>query len=387
MLEDAFQTYATSKIGTLLDNTYELIDTIGSGSYGCLYLARQSSPSASNAYFAVKRLGKVGLDASELDLLRQECQLHARLHHPHIVQLHCVIETQEDLWMVMELCAGGDLFDILSGGREEVDDDYVRTAMVQVLSAVEHCHSQGVYHRDIKPENLLLFDDGSLKLADFGLATSEEFPGEYGVGSLQYIPPEQHEDAAGTEYHAAKGDIWALGVLMLAMLTGKNAWQQASPSRDPVFAAYVENPVAMIHEMFPWLTNECVALITSLLSVDPEKRPTIQAAIKRVQSISRFSSSNEEDQAADKQSVVDPATAAIPARSGMMAHSLVRGWDSGVAFSVSSAWSWSDMADEPEEMDFSKPVFDMAFEGKGERKMVEFERDREEDQGVFVCEC
>ncbi|KAL1914854.1 uncharacterized protein VTP21DRAFT_7946 [Calcarisporiella thermophila] len=374
MDSQALITYAQRKLGLILDGRLELVDVIGSGTYGCLYLAHDL---CTNSYHAVKRLSKMGLSSNELSLLRQEFALHRRLRHPNVVRLERVIDLpgEEDVWIAMELCSGGDVFDLI--GSEGVSGKEARELFRQVLDAVEYCHSQKVFHRDIKPENLLISEEGTLKLADFGLATQESYNGEYGCGTLAYIPPEQHEDAAleGKEYDAAKGDIWALGILLLAMLTRKNPWQEAS-ERDPVFAAYVRDPLGVLEALFPKVTRECLSMVATVLSVDPGARPSIPKLRMLFNSVERLLVDDDEEAAAEQteelilgeisgswSDVMDADEGyasfsshvkTVPTKPSKPLCEPVPfandGVDSGISF------SWSDMADEPAEMDFSRPL-------------------------------
>ncbi|KAL1914376.1 uncharacterized protein VTP21DRAFT_8956 [Calcarisporiella thermophila] len=404
--------YAISKLGRTIDNTYELVDIIGRGSYGCLYLARTILDQSH--YFAVKHLSKQGLNPVELSLQREEFSLHSRLPaHPNIVKLVRVVETDEDVWMVLELCAGGDVFDLIERGWLG-DSEGVRSCFVQILRAVEHCHLHGVYHRDIKPENILVAEDGTLKLADFGLATSEIFiEGEYGVGTLAYLAPEQHPDVseAGTVYDTAKGDVWALGVLLVAMMTGRNPWREANAAKDKVFADYVRNPVAVLGQMFPQISAEALAILLGLLAIDPSKRPTITEASRQIlaakiliveqnevekeEEVKEVAASKEEQakrKLAEEQA--DEEEASEKEDEGYGSYSPPR-----MVKSVGLSSSWSDLADEEGEMDFSMPAFnalpistfnsspevplvqETSFSIKEKGALVE-----PEDDGVFVFE-
>ncbi|KAL1921555.1 uncharacterized protein VTP21DRAFT_11271 [Calcarisporiella thermophila] len=344
MPADIQSEYALSKLGEVLDGDLELLDVIGSGSYGFLYLARSIS---NDTYYAVKRLSKYGLSSAELEYQRVEHSLHSRLHHSNIVKLDRVFDTYQDTWIVMELCAGGDLFDLIeSSGSTDLEQAEAVSMFGQIVEAVYHAHSRGVYHRDIKPENILVAEDGTLKLADFGLATEERYVPEYGYGTLAYIAPEMHEDTktAGV-VDAAKGDVWSLGVLLLAMLTGKHPWQEAH-ERDPIYARYLRDS-SVLSEMFPHISQRVMRLVMALLTVNPLHRPDIMEAKKLLNSLSlatEGANGSEEDEGY-----------------GSLKSSIAPG----------SLGCWSEI-DEEGEMDFSQPV--------------SFEDDWQVEDGVFVCE-
>jgi serine/threonine protein kinase len=109
--------------------------------------------------------------------LTREIHHHRQLHHPHIAQLFEVIATETSIWLVTELCSGGELFDYLAE-KTRFDEYEARTLFGQLCLAVAYCHDQGVVHRDLKLENVLLDDHCNVKLSDFG------FTREYDRGSL-----------------------------------------------------------------------------------------------------------------------------------------------------------------------------------------------------------
>jgi serine/threonine protein kinase len=154
--------------------------------------------------------------------------------------------------------------------------------MLQLLSAVEHMHAHGVYHRDIKPENIFLTQDGSMKLGDFGLATTEKWSEESSVGSDRYMAPEQYDTPAGG-YSAEKADIWAIGICLLNILFARNPF--VSPTLDdPLFADYVRDRESLF-DVFPTLSYDTFRVISHCLAIDPSKRDlkNVREAIEQVE--------------------------------------------------------------------------------------------------------
>ncbi|OAD69398.1 hypothetical protein PHYBLDRAFT_13419, partial [Phycomyces blakesleeanus NRRL 1555(-)] len=260
---------------------YQLIEVLGNGAFGCLFLGQAQSD---NNYVAVKVLTKSGLDHEQLKLQQLEIDIQSALNHPYLLRLHRVIQDHQYIFMVMELCDQGDLFDYVI--RDQQDSDFrdeslVKKAFLQILEGVEYMHSQNIYHRDIKLENILLkYDDNDVefvcKVADFGLATRERYSLEYGCGSSTYLAPEHFDDdfpLDGGElmpYDAAASDCWSLGILLLAFLFGRNPWEEASVS-DPSFAEFKRDP-SMLRQLFPELSSSCFAFIKSALTTDPTQR-------------------------------------------------------------------------------------------------------------------
>ena len=131
------------------------------------------------------------MPASVLGAVAKELIAQAKMQHPNIVQLHL---TQVDLdrrrvYMIMELCQGGELFDrIAESGK--LDEPTARDYLVQAASAVAHCHAQNVFHRDLKPENILLSVHGYVRVVDFGLAKKTVDRTYTQCGTPDYVAPE-----------------------------------------------------------------------------------------------------------------------------------------------------------------------------------------------------
>lgn len=169
---------------------YEIVQHLGSGAYGQVYLGRDNN---TNKYYAIKTLQPAKHDRQR-GFQRMEIGLHARLSgHPHIIQMERVIREKHNnlTHIVLEYAPEGDLFtaitekDLYAGNHP-----LIRRVFLQLLDAVQYCHDHGVYHRDLKSENVLVFDGGrNIKLADFGLATMDVISNEYGCGSTFYFSP------------------------------------------------------------------------------------------------------------------------------------------------------------------------------------------------------
>lgn len=170
----------SSLIGTCiysssLDSDIALESVLGAGSFSTVYLG-VSEESCHNVY-AVKAVSKANLNVRQLDLIRGESALMNRVHdHPHILTLFDTIETASHLFMVTEYCEM-DFYEALVEHYPNgfADPNVIKQICQQLLDAVIYCHGKGVYHRDIKPENILVSRDYSIRLADFGLATSDEW--------------------------------------------------------------------------------------------------------------------------------------------------------------------------------------------------------------------
>lgn len=145
-----------------------------------------------NTPYAVKALNKAGLDPRQRKFQQREIKLHHMAsHHPNIVSLVRIMDSHDCTFVVIEFCPEGDLFSNITERGHFVGNDFLaKRAFLQILDAVEFCHSIGIYHRDLKPENILVSDRGmNVKLADFGLATTDAYTSDFGCGSTFYMSP------------------------------------------------------------------------------------------------------------------------------------------------------------------------------------------------------
>jgi serine/threonine protein kinase len=177
------------RLGLLLANRLELTSILGVGAYGVVYSAIDIQ---TNIPYAVKALNKAGLDPRQRKFQQREIKLHHfASNHPNVVSLVRIMDSVDCTFVVLEFCPEGDLFsNITEHGQFVGNDLLVKRVFLQLLDAVQYCHSMGIYHRDLKPENILVTDHGmTVKLADFGLATTEYFTSDFGCGSTFYMSP------------------------------------------------------------------------------------------------------------------------------------------------------------------------------------------------------
>ncbi|KAI8372285.1 kinase-like domain-containing protein [Choanephora cucurbitarum] len=268
--------------------SYQLLEELGRGTYGCLFLGQSL---VDNHYVAIKVLSKRGLDPTQLQLQQLELDIQHQLNHPYLLGLEDVEYEEDFIYMIMELCDGGDLFEYVIQNPER-EDATIKAFFVQILEAIEYLHGHGIYHRDIKLENILLSSQDTCKVADFGLATRDRFSFEFGCGSTTYLGPEhfatdEQEDCFDA-YDAAASDIWSLGILLLALLFGKNPWNEAT-EEDMGFAEFKRNPAYLAHSLFPRLSHECTRfLLDHVLCVNPSDRCDIQTMKKAFMNLSQL---------------------------------------------------------------------------------------------------
>ncbi|KAK3990605.1 Serine/threonine-protein kinase ksp1 [Cladorrhinum sp. PSN332] len=258
--------------GVLLGGRYQTISPLNHGSFGMVFMAKDFR---TNQTVAIKCLTKKGAanDAGfefAIDDKSEELVLHKRLgSHPNIVSLIDSFETDAHIYLVLEFCQRGDLYEAIRMDHGPLETEHVRRFMLQLVDAVAYIHSKGVYHRDIKPENIFLTQDGSMKLGDFGLSTTEEWTHENTVGSDRYMSPEQF-DSAGAGYSPAKADIWAIGVCLLNILFSRNPFTQPTEA-DPLFLDYSRDAQSLF-DVFPSMSQDTYEVIVQCMNLDPTKR-------------------------------------------------------------------------------------------------------------------
>lgn len=257
--------------------TYVIERTIGKGIFSSVKLAKHT---ITGIFVAIKIIDKSCLSPENLKKVYRESDILKELHHSNIVKLYQVMETQRLLCMVMEYVSNGELFDyIATNGRfSEVD---ARIKFLDVLSAVDYTHSCGIVHRDLKAENILLDSEMNIKLVDFSFGTHFNSTNHLlttWCGSPPYAAPEIF---LGEPYIGVKADIWSLGVILYVMVCGALPFDAQS-------LPHLKNQVLSASFRVPyWLSMSCEQVIRSMLSKEPNDRPTT----KRISQFQWFTSS------------------------------------------------------------------------------------------------
>ena len=204
-------------IGKMLDGRYEIIELIGSGGMANVYKAKCHRL---NRMVAVKILKSDMAENEEIRRrFRDESRAVAQLSHANIVSVYDVSSSGDTEYIVMELIDGITLKQYMER-RGQMDWRESLHFIIQIMRALEHAHSRGIIHRDIKPQNIMVLRDGSVKVADFGIAclqNNAQTLTQDALGSVHYISPEQ----ARGEHIDARSDIYSAGVVLYEMLTGR----------------------------------------------------------------------------------------------------------------------------------------------------------------------
>ncbi|KAL4384422.1 hypothetical protein GQ457_15G012790 [Hibiscus cannabinus] len=243
-----------------IEQDYDLGATIGSGKFGSVVLCRSK---VNGKEFACKTLRKGE------DLVHQEVEIMQHLSgHPGIVTLKAVYEDLKSFFLVMELCAGGQLLDQMA--KERRYSEYCAANILkELILVIKYCHDMGVVHRDIKPENILLTASGRMKLADFGLAVrmsnGQSLTGV--VGSPAYVAPE----VLMGDY-SEKVDIWSAGVLLHALLVSVLPFH--GDTLDSVFEAIKNANLDFENGVWRSISQPARDLVARMLTRDISARLT-----------------------------------------------------------------------------------------------------------------
>ena len=243
-------------------------EIVGRGAFGIVRIAHKADPKDSKheQLYAVKEFRRRPQEDSKKysKRLNSEFCISSSLRHPNVIHtLDLLEDAKGDYCEVMEYCAGGDLYSlVLANGKLEVAE--ADCYFLQLMRGVEYIHEMGVAHRDLKPENLLLTTHGALKITDFGngecfrMAWETEAHMTAGLcGSAPYIAPEEYVDK---EFDPRAVDVWACGVIYMAMRTGRHLWRLAKKDEDEFYDNYIRGrkseegyaPIETLHRVSPY---------------------------------------------------------------------------------------------------------------------------------------
>lgn len=258
---------------------FELGQEVGRGHFGYTCSAKGKKGSFKGLDVAVKVIPKSKMTtAIAIEDVRREVKiLRALTGHKNLVQFYEAYEDEENVYVVMELCKGGELLDkILSRGGKYPEED-ARVVLIQILSVVAYCHLQGVVHRDLKPENFLFSsedENSTLKAIDFGLSDyvkPDERLNDI-VGSAYYVAPEVLHRSYGTE-----ADMWSIGVIAYILLCGSRPFWARTESG--IFRAVLKADPSFDEAPWPSLSTDAKDFVKRLLNKDYRKRLTAAQAL------------------------------------------------------------------------------------------------------------
>lgn len=298
-LAEAKNTSNTSQ--TLVQKYGKCQEVVGRGAFGIVRVAHKTDakdPKREQLYAVKEFKQRPGeSDKKYQKRLTAEFCISSSMQHPNVINTLDLLQDDKGVYCeVMEYCSGGDLYTlVLAAGQLEVIE--ADCFFKQLMRGVEYMHEMGVAHRDLKPENLLLTTHGSIKITDFGngecfrMAWEKEAHMTAGLcGSAPYIAPEEYVDR---EFDPRAVDVWACGIIYMAMRTGRHLWRVAQKGEDEFFDKYLEDrkeeagyrPIEVLRRVSANRPNErdrlltrsqrqCRNVIYSILDPNPTRRLT-----------------------------------------------------------------------------------------------------------------
>lgn len=261
-------------IGKLLDNRYELLEIIGTGGMAMVYKGQDRRLNRSVAVKILK--SELAEDAEFRRRFRDESQAVAMLSHPNIVSVYDVSRGETE-YIVMELIDGITLKQYMER-RGKLNWRESLHFITQIMRGLSHAHSRGIIHRDIKPQNVMILRDGSVKIADFGIArlesAAQQTMTQQALGSVHYISPEQ----AKGDRTDARSDIYSAGVVLYEMLTNRLPFE--GDSAVSVALQHLSSVPLSPCEIDPTVPQALEKICMKAMASDINKRyPTAQAMI------------------------------------------------------------------------------------------------------------
>jgi calcium-dependent protein kinase len=265
-------------MGDLYSN-YELCNYIGKGGFGRVYKVRHK---LSNQYRAMKIIQCKSSSEQHTLAINKEINILKNLDHPNIIKVYEFYSSEKYVYIINELCTGGELFDKIVDVKH-FSESVACNIMRQLLSAIAYCHEKGVIHRDLKPENILIEsseeknkDFFNIKVIDFGtceILKKKKLTEQ--IGTSFYIAPEVLKNG-----YNEKCDLWSCGVILYILLCGSPPFY--GKNEKEIFKKILDGNFTFRHKIWNKISTEAKNLVLKLLQVNPTKRISAQEALEDV---------------------------------------------------------------------------------------------------------
>ena len=252
-----------------LTDYYSIVKIIGEGGFGKVYEVKNKT---TNEVFACKKVSKINL--IDLEKFKNEISIMSKADHPNIVKLFEIYESNRSLYLIMELCKGGELFTKITERAQKKNMYSEKDAaeiFQNIMSGIEYCHNHGVCHRDLKPENILYLNEGAekdnpIKVIDFGLSQviSSDKKLSTKVGTAYYVSPE----ILLGEY-TEKCDIWSAGVILYIFLSGDPPFNGSND--HAIYTKISKMKFTFPEKKWKSISNEAKDLISHMITPEKER--------------------------------------------------------------------------------------------------------------------
>mmetsp|Transcript_24409 Transcript_24409/g.35872 ORF Transcript_24409/g.35872 Transcript_24409/m.35872 type:complete len:819 (+) Transcript_24409:77-2533(+) len=256
-----------------IEEDYVIGEEIGRGRFSIVY---ECVHKLKGTKHAVKIIEKVNIKPEEKTLLRTEIAVLKLVNHPNIITLEGIYETKTNMYIVMELLSGGELFEKIVGSPR-FSEEKAAKIIRPLLESVAYLHDLGIVHRDIKPENILCGDSlEDIKIADFGLSKMllPQERMDTACGTLSYVAPE----VLTMQGYGQEADMWSVGVILFLVLCGKLPFD--GMSHDEIIRCTIQGELKISPAIWNSLSDDARLLVKELLHQNPKERITARAALK-----------------------------------------------------------------------------------------------------------
>ena len=235
------------------------LHVLGSGAFGDVYLTKHK---VDDKFYAVKQMQKerIAEAGASNEIIYREINIHSRLSHDNIIKLYSYDEDETSFYLILEYSNSGTLFSLIKRSKG-FDEATAFKYFIQAASAVYFIHENNLVHRDIKPENLLLDEDGTVKLCDFGwcvelsMGNRQTFCGTY-----EYMAPEIIREKPYNQ----SIDIWSLGILLYELLHGYSPFRAQNSKEDEEYSEIFKNIIKYNFKIDKKVSDECKDLLNSI---------------------------------------------------------------------------------------------------------------------------
>ncbi|CAF1329604.1 unnamed protein product [Rotaria sordida] len=261
----------------ILETKYEIENKLGEGSFGTVYRVRNKE---TNLFYAMKTIAKKPGNKSKASSLDNEVKLLKEVNHPNLIQLHEVLESSQNLYLIVELCEGGELGMHLKK-IGPLPEETVKQIMSKLVSALYYLHKMDIVHRDLKLENILLkntpkskTDEFDIRVTDFGLSSKKSITNTDSLfndycGTPLYMAPEILDN----KNYSALCDVWALGIIMYYLICGRHPYVANDERR--LLEIIRSQKLRYDSEKFKNLSSEELDFLQGMLVYDTVHRRTM----------------------------------------------------------------------------------------------------------------